>query len=65
LTESSLENTKLAVENGVVETVAGVVSASQDANDDRLEVLAVILIMRFMQHHEKENLPRAVDPANE
>jgi hypothetical protein len=71
LTDSSLYNTNVAVEHGAIETVAGVISASQAANDDRLEELAVILIMRFLRQHEQENappaieLPRAVHAANE
>jgi hypothetical protein len=60
LTDSSLYNTKLAMEHGAIETVAGVISASQAANDDRLEELAVILLMRFLRQQEKENAPRAV-----
>jgi hypothetical protein len=32
---------------------------------DRLEDLAVILIMRFLRQHEKENAPRAAHAANE
>jgi hypothetical protein len=67
LTDSSLDNTKLAVEHGAIETVAGVISTSQDANDGSLEELAVILIMRFMRQHDKENShsSRPVHAANE
>lgn len=54
LTDSCPDNCRLALEYGVIEAVAGVISVSQDANDERLEELAVIVIMRFMFQNEKE-----------
>ena len=54
LTDSSLDNCRVAMEHGAVDAVAGVISASQVSNDDMLEGLAVVLIMRCMFHHDKE-----------
>jgi hypothetical protein len=54
LTDSSLDNCRLAMEHGAIEAVAGVISASQDANDESLEGLAVVLIMRLLSQNEKE-----------
>jgi hypothetical protein len=54
LTDSSLDNCRLAMEHGAIEAVAGVISASQDANNESLEGLAVVLIMRFLDQKEKE-----------
>jgi hypothetical protein len=60
LTDSSLGNCRVAVEHGAIDAVAGVISASQASNDETLEGLAVVLIMRLL---EKEHLhspsPRA------
>jgi hypothetical protein len=58
LTDSSLDNCRLAVEHGALDAVVGVISASQDANDGPVEGLAVVLLMRFLlQHEEKEHSP--------
>jgi hypothetical protein len=62
LTDSSLENCRLAVEHGAMETVAGVVSASQDANDESLEGLAVALLMRLFRHEKEKEKARSPSP---